>query len=379
MNRRTLLASALAGAVIPAFPAVSATRTHWTVRGSEGFDALCFLGPLSGKEFYTQYYQAELAAFLPKFSPAAREALARLQAVADGKGQLLGPGLCTVFSGGPDATLDDLIKALETAETSLLPTLRASLYWDEGDWATFLAGRPDLRILLTGMRDAGFPQLRRRFLGDHLGKRTPELREHLAGLDVIAEQERLLGHRLDPSIEVILLWFSQPHGIRIQGQRFLTYVDYPDRIVLRNAAHEILHPPFPLEGPAAKAALAVLAKDPLLTRVLAEHNPDSGYNQLDGLLNEDTVQALDQIICERLGFAVPPAKRWADSDEGMHILAAGLYGLLKAEGYDKTGGKIDRWMLEAAHTGKLAPDRLHAAAAVVMETPVNKLWPRKAA
>ena len=58
----------------------------------------------------------------------------------------------------------------------------------------------------------------------------------------------------------------------------------------------------------------------------------------------------------------------------MHILAAGLYGMLKAEGYDRTGGNIERWMADAVKTGKLAPGRLHAAAAKVLEKPVDQLW-----
>lgn len=376
MDRRTLLASALTGL---ALPAAAKTRTRWTVRGSEGFDALCFLGPLSGKDFYARYYRQELAAFLPRFNPAARRALAALQSFADGKGQLLGPGLCTIFSGGPDATLDDLIAALDAAETRLQPSLHRSLYWDDADWAAFLAGRPQLRTVLTGLREAGFSALRRKSLALRLESRAPTLQRKVAGLDVIAEQERLLGRRLDPSIEVILLWFSKPHGIRIQGQRFLTHVDYPDTIVLQNAAHEILHPPFSMDGPAAKAALGVLAADPLLTRVIAEHNHDFGYNQLDGLLNEDAVQALEQIVSERLGFAGLAARRWAEADDGMHILAAGLYGLLKADGYDRTGGNLERWMMAAARSGKLAPAPLHAAAATVLEIPIDKLWPRKPA
>jgi hypothetical protein len=98
---------------------------------------------------------------------------------------------------------------------------------------------------------------------------------------------------------------------------------------------------------------------------------------MEGILNEDTVQAMDQIIAERLGVSAPPAKRWGDADDGMHIVAAGLYGMLKAEGYDRKGGKIEAWMADAVKTGKLAPANLHASASKVLEVPVDQLWPRK--
>jgi hypothetical protein len=144
--------------------------------------------------------------------------------------------------------------------------------------------------------------------------------------------------------------------------------------VVRIVAHEMLHPPFPMDGAAATAALAVLNADPLMQRVLKEHDPGFGYNSMDGILNEDTVEALDQIVSERLGVGRAPAARWNQADGGMHILAAGLYGMLKAEGYDRTGGNIERWMADAAKTGKLAPERLHAAAAKVLEKPADQLW-----
>lgn len=372
MNRRQLLAAATAAAL--PLPALAAIRTQWKVRGSEGFDALCFLGPLSGKPLYTRYYEAELAEFRPKF--AAQAALDRLQKLADAKGWLLAPGLCTLLSAAPDATLDDILLSVREAETRVLPTYRASEYWDQENWDLLLAGRADLLAALEGLRDAGFPDFRRRFVAAPLEARIPALSTRLASMDVIAEQERLIGRKLDPGIEIVLLWFSKPHGTRIQGQRFLSHVDYPDELTIRIAGHEILHPPFPMEGPAAKAAIALLERDPLMVRILKEHDPAFGYNTMEGILNEDTVEALDQLIADRLGVSRPPAKRWAEADDGMHVLAAGLYGMLKAEGYDRTGGNIETWMALAVKSGKLAPASLHASAAAVLGLPADQLWPR---
>lgn len=375
MNRRQLLAAATAAALpLPAFAAI---RTQWKVRGSEGFDALCFLGPLSGKPLYTRYYQAELSEFRPKFAPEAQAALDRVQKAAEAKSWLLAPGLCTMLSAAPDATLDDIILAVREAETRVLPTYKPSQYWDQENWDMLLAGRADLLTVLEGLRAADFPAFRRKFMQPKLGPRVAALSARLAAMDVIAEQERLIGRRLQPGIEIVLLWFSKPHGTRIQGQRFLSHVDYPDELTIRIAGHEILHPPFDMEGPTAKAAIATLEKDPLIVRVLKEHDPAFGYNTMEGILNEDTVQAMDQIIAERLGVSAPPAKRWGDADDGMHIVAAGLYGMLKAEGYDRKGGKIEAWMADAVKTGKLAPANLHASASKVLEVPVDQLWPRK--
>ncbi|MDP3853074.1 hypothetical protein [Phenylobacterium sp.] len=374
MLRRTLLATSLALLAAPTL-AQTSIRTRWVVKSSEGLDALAILGPLSGKPFYARYYEAEMAAFKPRLPAAVIEAIMGLHAEADAAGGLLWPGLTLVFSGGPTATLRDLLASLEAAETVLKPPLQASVYWDEADWTRFLAGRDRLRIALTGLRDAGFPEFRKGLAEGPAAKRISELTPLLARLDIIAEQERLLGHKLDPQIEIDLSWFCRPHGVKVQGQRFIAHVGASDQVMVLTAAHEILHPPFDMAGPTAKACLAVLEKDPLFARILAEKDKGTGYNELDGILNEDICQALDQIIQERLGYVVrPAAERWTRNDQGMHVLAAGLYGLLKADGYDRTGGNLEAWMSAAAKGGKLAPASLHAAAAGVLGKPADQLW-----
>jgi hypothetical protein len=360
--------------ILPAPALAQASRTRWTVQASEGLDAIAFLGPLSGKPFYARYYEAELAAFKPRLSPEVLETLAALHAQADAAGGLLWPNLALIFSGGPTATLDDLLASLDKAQSVLKPPFQSSVYWDAADWDRFVADTPRLRLVLTGLRDAGFAQFRREHAQAATAKRTAELNALLPGLDIVAEQERLLGRRLDPGVEIDLSWFCRPHGVRIQGQRFLSHVKASDSIVVMTAAHEIMHPPFDMQGQAAQACYAVLGQDPLLTKILAEKDKATGYNDLEGVLNEDTVQALDQIVQERLGYGKPPAERWTKNDQGMHVLAAGLYGLLKADGYDRTGGNIEAWMLGAAGSGKLAPESLHASAAKVLGKPIDQLW-----
>jgi hypothetical protein len=118
----------------------------------------------------------------------------------------------------------------------------------------------------------------------------------------------------------------------------------------------------------------VLKNDRLLARILSQKGKDSGYNTLDDIFDEDTVQALDQIIQERLGFGPAPSERWATRDQGIHVLAAGLYGLLKADGFDGTGGNIETWMAAAVAHERLEPQVLHAAAAVVLGRPIDRLW-----
>ncbi|HWA92416.1 MAG TPA: hypothetical protein VG889_20430 [Rhizomicrobium sp.] len=378
MNRRQILISAgLTLALAPLSQARAATgfRTQWKVRTSEGFDAICFVNPLSGDPFYADYYAAELALFKPRLKPETVAAIGKWFTLAQSKGMLLGPSLCTLMSGAPDASLDDLIAALKDPERIVRPGFEKSPYWDADEWQLFLQLCPDFVAAFADFRAAGFADFRNGYIAPRAA-RLPALRAKLASMDTIGEQERLLGRRFDdPSLEIVLLYFSQPHGIKIQGQRFLTHIDYPDHIVIRNADHEMLHPPFDMDGAMSRAIQAALNADPLFAKILAEHDKRFGYNSMQGILDEDTVQALEQIVNERLGVAEPPAQRWTESDDGMHVLAAGLYGLLKSDGYDRTGGNIAQWMAAALKTGRLAPAVLHEAAAKVLQRPADKLWP----
>lgn len=377
MDRRSFLAASTAAALVATFPADplhADIRTRWIVRGSEGYDALSFLSPLSGDPFYKEYYEAEVAAFAPKLEPAALASIAALKAQAVAEKVLLSPFLDVVFSGADHSSIGALIEALDQAESLLRPSYAASPYWSDENWQRFTRDAPRLRTILVAMQAAGFPAFRREILGDRLQKRVSELEAALSKFDVVAEVERFTGRRLDPSVEVALLHFCKPHGIKVQGQQFLSAIDWPDRVVIRTAGHELLHPPVDRNGTAWKAAMAIFRKDPLLARIVAEHDPAFGYNSLEGLADEDLASALDQIIGERLGVARDPAERWTDVDGGMHILSAAFYGLMQRDGFARTGGDLDSWLLAKAQLGWLQPTLLHGAAAQVLKRPVARLW-----
>lgn len=378
------LAASVVASLLPSRPASAQpkpSRTRWKVRASEGFDAIAFLGPLSGTQLYLDFYGEDAAAFAPRLPEPVRADAARLwnDASADGFG-LLGPNLQVLFSAhGHDATLDTLLAALRSRQASILPSYRASSYWSESDWAWFDRQAPRLDALFSALRDAGFATFRQERIGPDLDRRIAEVGRALAGFDVISWQEKLTGRSFDPEIQIVLLQFSKPHGIKVQGQTFLQAADYDTATTVRIAAHEMLHPPLPMDGPAATAALAAFARDPLVMKIVREHDPRWGYTTLKGLVDEDLVQALDQLISEALGVARNPADRWRRSDDGMHVVAAGLYGLLRQDRWIEHGGSIEDWLARAVREGRLKPAVFHRVAARVLERRVDALWPLPAA
>jgi len=376
MDRRSFLAVAMAALATPALPqGKPPMRTRWKVRSSIGFDALAFLGPLARGELYLPYYQADADAFASRLPASVVADIASLWKEAEtARFGLLGPSLSVIYSAGHDADIPALIAATATAEASLLPAYRASPYWDEGDWRWFMTAAPRIKSIFEAMHRADFSAFRADLAGD-IDRRIEEISRGLASFDVIRLHEKLTGRTFDPQVEVVLLQFCKPHGIKVQGQTFLQATDWNIAITVRNAAHEMLHPPVPMDGAAATAALAALGKDPLITRIVRDHDPRWGYTTLDGLLNEDLAQALDQLISEELGVARNPADRWRKADDGIHVLAGAFYGLLRQDRWVETGGSIEAWLEASVRSGRLDPAILHPIAAKVLERPANALWP----
>lgn len=380
MDRRSFLLSASAAALAPSWklraqPAPdTGVKTRWLLRTSEGFDALGFLSPLSGDPFYKKHYEKEVADFAPKLGPEIMQAIKTMRDEVAATDGLMSPAFYLWFSGGPDATFEDLYASIDNPQR-LRPTMEASPYWDAEEWQRFVARLPRLRQILTSLQAAGFRQYRNTLVAPQASSKLPPLRQKLANYDVIRWAEFYTGRAMDPAIEVIFMHFNKPHGIKIVGQRYLTGLDYSDDVTIRTAGHEMLHPPIPMDGEAAKAAMAIFEKDAVLQRILAERDKSYGYGDIEGLFNEGLTQALDQMIGERLGVAYDPGERWRRHDGGMHVLAAALYGMLREDGYDRAGGNLEGWVLKQAENGAFGAPRLHAAAGRVLGYPADKLWP----
>lgn len=392
MNRRTLLAAGAAGFALPVpFAAAAPVRrpvwqagtqapaaaTVWRVHDSEGQDATAFLAPLSGRPLYQEHYGAEAAAFRERLPASEATTAAELWASADAAGVgLMSPFLALLLShADDDSSLAAVLAALDAPEARLLPAYRDGDYWSAGSWDWFLSERPRLRRLMGAMAQADFPGFRRARAGAAVEAGVARIAGGVEGVDLLRYEARLTGRTFEPEIDITVLAFSKPHGIKVRGQRFLQAADYDVPTTIRIAAHELLHPPVDMDGPAATAALETLGRDALMERIVRDHDPAWGYTSLPGLLNEDLCQALDQMVSEAFGMARNPADRWHRADDGIHVLAAGLYGLLRVDRWHRTGGDIGDWLLAAATDGRLAPASLHAAAARVLERPVERLWP----
>ncbi len=356
-------------------PDGDALFTKWNVHSSMGLDAALFVGALCGDKLQSEYYASETADFRGHFDVETMASIDRISSMAAQTGTLVGPLLALLFSAAADDTLDDIIVSAQDPEARLRPVFEASAYWNADRWPSLrdLVMPEVLRVLLA-LRIAGFESYWREQVEPSIAPKVLQMGKLLARYDVIPEQQRLIARPLDPEIELVLLHFTKPYGVKIIGQRFVSHYSWDADTQLRTAAHEIFHPPFDPYDSELLASLEPLQNDPWMQSIVQDHDPAFGYNSFEGVLNEDSTSALDQIVAERLGFARDPADRWQTVDDGMHMLAAALYHLMKENGFAERGGNYPEWLALVIERGLLAPSEVKRRAALVVGEAAVEKW-----
>lgn len=338
-------------------------------------DALLLIGAASGDLMQAHIYSEEIAAVRGKMSAEGIAALDTLDAVLRQKlGRLTGPTLAYIFSAGPVATLDDVIASAADPVARLKPGLEASPTWDAREFEAAVKLMPSVHIALLALRDTGFVEQYRQESLPNIDAAIASDYADVISHDVIPEQERLLGRELDPQIDIIIVRYAEPYGMRILGQRFVAYYGWDATTQLRIAAHEIFHPPYDPNDAELIELLSELRFDPWLKSIVEDHDPQFGYNSFEGVVNEGSTQALDQIVSDRLGFSQEPGQRWRHSDGGMHMLAAALYHAMQESGFADDGGNYSEWFKNALRSGLLSPSEVKRRAALVVGSDAVEAW-----
>lgn len=350
-------------------------RTEWVIGAAAGMDALLLIGAVGGDVMQGHIYGETIAYVRENISSEGAAAMDQLDAMLRQRmGRLTGPSLAHLFSAGPIATIDDVIESAANPVARLRPGHEASPRWNAKEFENATRAMPIIHTALVALRDIGFSDWYAREHQAAIDASIAANLESVSAFDVIPEQERLLGRTLEPEIEIVIVAFSQPYGIRIMGQRFVAYYGYEGETQLHIAAHEIFHPPYNRNDSELASLLAPLESDPWMTSIVEDHDPQYGYNRFTAIVDEDSTEALDQIVSERLGFAKDPRARWRHADGGMHMFAAALYHAMKEDGFAERGGKYEDWLKSALARGLLSPEAVQRRAAEVVGQDMVDTW-----
>ena len=336
------------------------TTTNWEVKPSLKFDTLCALNFLTGDPYYLEYYKADYDRLSPQLRPEERAAFADLKRrIKDENGGIISAQLALYFSATDAETLDDLIAVVKDS-SAMQQNLKAASYYSDESWKIYDASRPDLEVALRALKRIHFEEDWEKHAKPAVEQTLAKIAKDLPGYNVIPEIESVLGAQKPSNrITVYMLYYSEPHGIKITGTRFLTHYSYPFRVVLRNAIHEMMHPPYDLANdPALKASLQSLRSDSFLMNKVEHHERSYGYNTLEGLEEEDCVQALEQVIAERVGMGGDPRSYWKEQDDGIHVLAVALYSLMMQQGFPGGHETFPAFLKRNIQSGALANGRI---------------------
>lgn len=336
------------------------TSTDWQLKPSLKYDTLCLLNALSGDPYYLHYYQAEYDHFHPLFTADENKAFVELKRVIkDEGGGIISAKLALYYSVVSDETLPEMIRTAHDSQR-MQAEMRKTSYWDDEGWKNYEEARPALENALRAMDRVGFPAYWKQSAEPGIEQRIAQLSPDLSKYNIVPAIERYLGTALpSPTITVYLLAYSEPHGIRITGLRFLTHESYPFKIVLHNAIHEPMHPPYNVKDARVQRAIDLLSKDPYIVDKVTHHDPSFGYNTAAGYIDEDSVQALEQILAEQFGVARDAREYWKEQDGGMHVLAVAIYVGYKTA-LQRGAESYPDWFVHAVESGELRGDRLRA-------------------
>lgn len=375
-NRREfILASfaALSAAVFPLRPDARerpTTGTRWTIKTAIGLDAGFALTIAAADESVLQVRRHldkrdTLREVLGLNAVRAAETLiAALRAI--GATHTPGAELALLASAGSLDSVEAVAATFRT-EGALQAGFEGTQFFQTDE------ARADLEVLRAPAADAfravaesDFPEFWRSTWRPSLEADARLLGADLDAVDVIAALRPYLSRDLDPDIVVFLTELTEPHGIRVAGQRFVTSPNWPSAIVRRNAVHEMIHPFLEPLRPESAAIVDRLSADPLVRAVLRKSDPSFGYSSKRGLVEEGATQALEAVVNERLGQGRSVGEYWRQQDGGMHLLAAAIYARMKESGFADAGGDALAWLDRETRAGRLLGPSLRELAADVV-------------
>jgi hypothetical protein len=332
------------------------STTQWDLQPSLKYDAICALNMLSGDPYYLEYYRADYDRLVKQFRPEELAAFVNLKRrIKDQNGGIISASLALYFSASDAESLDDLIHTVQDSSV-MRRNLQATPYYDEDGWKLYEASRPELEAAFRALKRIHFEEDWEKDVKPKVEQSRAAIAAKLPDYNVIPAVESVLGSpRPTNKLTVYLLYYSEPHGIKITGTRFLTHYSYPFRIVLRNAIHEMMHPPYDLAHDAElRSGLESLQSDAFLMNKVEHHDASFGYNTLQGLEEEDCVQALEQILAERFGMGGDPRAYWREQDGGIHVLAVALYSLMKEQKFDGSKEAFPAFLKRQLRSGALS-------------------------
>ncbi len=184
---------------------------------------LCALNFLSGDKYYLEFYQSDYDRLFPRLRPKERAAFVSLKhRIKDQNGGIISAQLALYFSATDAESLDDMIRVVKDS-TAMQRNLKATSYYSDDGWKVYEESRGDLEAAFKALKRIHFEADWKKQVRPRIEKARASIAQDLPKYNVIPKVESVLGSP-SPSSKITVYWlyYSEPHGIKITGARFLT-------------------------------------------------------------------------------------------------------------------------------------------------------------
>lgn len=302
---------------------------------SYNLDVLCFLNVLTADDFYVSRHRQAFDEFYPKLSQANKENLAKM--VEFNQSAMLSARLTLSLSALKNFNTRNLIEMLNSHE-EIKDSLNKTVYkYTSKEYSQYFSHIQKFLIpVLKQLEELEFFNYWQSCRLPLITEKCKQLDNYLQNYDIENIVGELKTSKKDTSdCTVYICSFCSPLGIKICGNNLISDCAYSDKTILSNVTHEIFHPPYDYKK--VKLQLNKIAKLNWFVLAHKNQNPNSGYKDIFGFIEENIVEALGIFVLTKLNVDINPKEYFAAHDYGSHVLSPYFYDYLcsNKKPYDK--------------------------------------------
>ena len=287
-------------------------------------DMLCFINIMTADQYYVNFHKEGFDKFYPLISDNIKHNIDDF-IIKQGY-SMLSPTLTLFISSMSDFTDRDLLEMLENHEEIKYSMSRTPYTFTDDEFLMYFTFFDNALVpLINELHTAGFKDFWTKNKLPHIKAKCEDIDKYMEQYDIhsLINQYRNFDNT---DFAVYICSFAKPHGIKLCGNNIISDISYTNKNILSNVTHEVFHPAFDWDK--VKQSIEVLADKPWVKEAFINQNPNSGYHNIEGFIEEHIVEALGIYVMVQLGTEINPMEYFKIHDEGSHVISPYFYKYL---------------------------------------------------
>lgn len=291
---------------------------------SYNLDMLCLLNTFTADEYYVKRHNEVFSIWHPKLSDGIK---IKMHKLAEKQGNaMLSPTITLFISSLTDFNKRSLVEMLSSID-EIEESMNKSQYSFDKKYFEELFSQFTTTIipLISELEDKGFRDYWEQSWLQKIQEKCSEIDNQLINFKM-DEVLQPFGDIDNADCTIYLCAFTDPLGIKLCGNNLITDIRYSLDTIISNATHEIFHPPYNHEK--VRDYVQILFDKPWVKEAFDNQSPNSGYNTMEGFIEENIVEALGIYLAVKLGANIEPYEYFKNHDGGSHVVSPPFYKYL---------------------------------------------------